>query len=80
MQVTFVEISRIFLSALLAAFVWFMLTQGTTTNNLYFLAVGLATREIVNSIVKSLGRLGFSTESEKDEAIKIRIRNKIGKW
>ena len=60
MHVPFGELSRIFLSALLAAIVWIMLTQGTTTNNLYFLAavsfsVGLATMEIIKGVVSFVG-------------------------
>jgi hypothetical protein len=59
---TYGELSNIFLAPLLAAVVWFVLSQGQTTFNIYSMAavsfsIGLITREIIQIIVKFMEKV-----------------------
>lgn len=61
---TYAELSYIFLAPLLAAVVWFLLTQGDPKMNVYLLAavsfaIGLVTKDITNGIVGFMKRLSF---------------------
>ena len=59
---TYGELSHIFLAPLLAAVVWFIISQGETEFNIYGMAaisfsIGLVTKEIIQIIVKFMERV-----------------------
>jgi hypothetical protein len=61
-ETTYGELSNIFLAPLLAAVIWFILSQGETEFNIYGMAaisfsIGLVTKEIIQIIVKFMERV-----------------------
>lgn len=61
-ETTYGELSHIFLAPLLAAVVWFIISQGQTDFNIYGMAaisfsIGLVTTEIIQIIVKFMERI-----------------------
>ena len=62
LETTYGELSNIFLAPLLAAVVWFIVSQGQTDFNIYGMAaisfsIGLVTTEIIQLIVKFMERI-----------------------
>ena len=62
LETTYGELSHIFLAPLLAAVVWFIISQGETQFNIYGMAaisfsIGLVTKEIIQIIVKFMERV-----------------------
>ncbi len=62
LETTYGELSNIFLAPLLAAVVWFIISQGQTDFNIYGMAaisfsIGLVTTEIIQLIVKFMERI-----------------------
>jgi hypothetical protein len=61
-ETTYGELSNIFLAPLLAAVIWFIISQGETEFNIYGMAaisfsIGLVTKEIIQIIVKFMERI-----------------------